>query len=97
MCTPVELGILMAVWVFGGSAFGIILSPINSRMVSKSGTFTLYDRIAKLILFISLIGYVIIGLCYMYNLFSMVGYVFLVGFIGIGSIGFYGLMFMSII
>lgn len=73
------------------------MSSFSNFWVSKNGTFALCDRVAKFTLLVGLIGYTLMGFCYQYKFSSFVGHIFLAIFIGIGSIGYYGLMFMSII
>lgn len=88
----------MVVWVVSGSLFGIVMSSMTSKWISnKTGTFKFYDVTAKITLLIGLVGYVLIGICVDFQVTSVPGYIFLAIFIGIGSIGFYGLMFMSLI
>jgi len=88
----------MIVWVATGSIFGMVMSGITSQWVSdKKGTFRYYDLTAKSILLIGLIGYTLMGICVQFEITSVAGYIFLAIFIGIGSLGFYGLMFMSLI
>ena len=87
----------MIVWVASGSIFGMVMSGITTDWVGKTGTFKFYDTTAKITLFIGLVGYVFMGICVYFQVTSLVGYILLVIFIGIGSIGFYGLMFMSLI
>jgi hypothetical protein len=48
-------------------------------------------------LLIGIVGYVLIGMCVMLGYKSFVVYLFLMIIIGIGSIGYYGLMFLSLI
>jgi hypothetical protein len=52
---------------------------------------------SKATLLVGVVGYVIMGVCINYNFRSFVGYLFLMVIIGIGSIGYYGLMFLSLI
>jgi hypothetical protein len=48
-------------------------------------------------LFVGIIGYVLMGICYDFKFNSFVGNIFMMIIIGIGSIGYYGLMFLSLI
>jgi hypothetical protein len=73
------------------------MSGIISHWISESGTFTIYDRISKITLFVGILGYLLMGICFEYKFQSFVGYLFLMIIIGIGSIGYYGLMFLSLI
>lgn len=73
------------------------MSSLSNRWVSKNGNNLFYDRAAKMTLFIGLVGYVLMGISYQYEFSSFVGHTFLTILIGIGSIGYYGLMMMSII
>ena len=95
--SPVKLAVLMIVWIFSGGVFGIAMSGVCNKQVTQTGTFTPFDRMSKLLLFMGLVGYTVMGLCHQYELDSFVAYIFVVVFIGMGSIGFFGLMFMSII
>jgi len=95
--SPVKLGVLMMVWVFSGAISGLFLSQIGLKRVVKTGNFVAYDRAAKCLILLGLIGYVVMGFCVRYHFSSFIGYIFLVIFIGIGSIGYYGLIYMSII
>ena len=88
---------MIAIWVTSGSLFGLIMSGFINNYVSRNGKLYIYDNISYIILFIGMIGYVIIGICYQYKIASLVVYIFLMIFIGIGSIGFYGLMFLSLV
>jgi len=92
-----EISILIGVWVLTGSIFGIVMSILINIYVSRSGKLNLYDRISYAILFMGMLGYVLIGVCYQYKVSSIVVYVFLMIFIGIGSIGYYGVMFLSLV
>jgi hypothetical protein len=92
-----DISILIAIWVFSGSLFGCIMSYLINTYVAKSGKLSLYDRISKFILLIGILGYVLIGVCYQFKVDSFAGYAILMIFIGIGSIGYYGLMFLSMI
>lgn len=87
----------MIVWIVSGSVFGLAMSGVCNWQVKKNGDFSTFDKISKLLLFMGLVGYFIMGLCYSYEFDSFVGYIFIVIFISLGSIGFFGLMFMSII
>ena len=87
----------MIVWIVSGSIFGMAMSGVCNRQVKKNGDFSFFDKISKLLLFMGLVGYFIMGLCHSYELDSFIGYIFIVIFISLGSIGFFGLMFMSII
>jgi len=73
------------------------MSYLINTYVAKSGKLSLYDRISKFILLIGILGYVLIGVCYQFKVDSFAGYAILMIFIGIGSIGYYGLMFLSMI
>jgi hypothetical protein len=47
-------------------------------------------------IFFGVIGYVLMGLCYSFKFQSLVGYIFVMIIIGVGSIGYYGLVFLSL-
>ncbi len=87
----------MIVWVVSGSLFGLITSGVISLLILESGSFKIYDRISKIILCIGVIGYVLMGVCFSYQFKSFTGYIFLMVIIGIGSIGYYGLVLLSLI
>lgn len=91
------MGIIIIIWIVSGSLFGLIMSSLSNLWVSKNGTFVLCDRVAKVTLLVGLVGYTLMGFCYQYEFTAFTGHIFLAIFIGIGSIGYYGLMFMSII
>jgi hypothetical protein len=73
------------------------MSGIISHWISESGTFTVYDRMSKATLLVGVVGYVLMGVCLTFGFRSFVGYLFLMIIIGIGSIGYYGLMLLSLI
>ncbi len=54
----------MIVWIASGSLFGVTMSFVSNRWVSKRGTFLFYDRAAKITLLVGLIGYFLMGLSY---------------------------------
>lgn len=87
----------MVTWIFAGIASGLVMSQIWLGHVVKTGNFVAYDRAAKSMILMGLIGYVLMGFCFHYDFQSFTGYIFVVIFIGVGSIGYYGLIFMSII
>lgn len=95
--TPVEVGIFVTVWVVSGSLFGLITSGVISLLILESGSFKIYDRISKIILSIGIVGYILMGVCFAFQFKSFTGYIFLMVIIGIGSIGYYGLILLSLI
>jgi hypothetical protein len=95
--SPLKLGIIMMVWIFSGCGFGLLMAVLCHKWISKSGSFVPYDRAAKLMICMGLVGYILMGVCYQFQFSSFVGHLFLAMFIGIGSIGYYGLTYMSII
>ena len=73
------------------------MSALINKYVARSGKLSLYDRISKFILLVGVLGYVLIGVCYQFKVNNFAWYIFLMIFIGIGSIGYYGVMFLSLI
>ena len=60
----VQLGVIIVVWAASGCIFGLVMSGITSSWVSnKLGSFRFYDITAKVTLFISLVGYILMGVC----------------------------------
>ena len=91
-----QLGILVAVWIGSGIAYGIVMSVVISKHVGSSGSFRFYDCFSKVTLGFGFLGYIVIGICYLYQFTSFVLYIFLMIFIGIGSMGYYGFAFLSL-
>lgn len=91
------MGIFVTVWIVSGSLFGLITSGVISLYILESGNFKIYDRISKFILSIGIVGYVIMGICFTFEFKSFTGYMFLMVIIGIGSIGYYGIVLLSLI
>ena len=87
----------MVIWIFSGAISGLVMSQVWLGHVVKTGNFVAYDRAAKAMVLMGLLGYVLMGFCFHYQLQSFIGYIFLMIFIGAGSIGYYGLIYMSII
>jgi len=85
------------VWIGTGILFGIILCCIISNWDTESGTFKYYDIISKITLLIGIIGYALMGLFFSIGFSSFEVYILLMVLIGIGSIGYYGFVFLSIV
>ncbi len=88
---------LIIVWISSGAIFGILMSGIVSNLVAKSGNFKVYDIASKLTLLVGIMGYILIGACYQFKFKSFVAYIFVMIIIGIGSIGYYGLVLLSLV
>lgn len=65
--TPLQVGILISVWIITGATFGIIMSFLITRWITISGTFKCYDIFVKITLAIGILGYATIGLCYQFK------------------------------
>jgi hypothetical protein len=95
--SPLEVGILLVVWIVSGTCFGIVVAYIVGEITAKKGTSWWNDIIFKFVMTLSLIGYGIMGMIYCLNLMSYWVYVLVVILLGIGNLGFFGLVFLSFI
>ena len=91
------MGILIAIWIGSGVIFGVTFSLLLNQVMAKVGSFRPYDRFVRMTMGVGLAGYIIMGVCYDSQVTSFTGYCFLMVMIGVGSVGFYGVTFLTLV
>lgn len=97
MFSPVQVGILLLVWIISGTGLGVIVAYVVDRVTEKNGTSYWSDVTFKLVIALTLVGYSILGIIYSQQITHYWIYVLTMIILGVGNLGSFGLVFLSFI
>jgi hypothetical protein len=95
--SPLQVGVLLLVWIISGTGFGVGVAYIVDRLAEKNGTSWWNDIIFKFVIALTLVGYCILGVIYSFDITNYWIYILVMIILGIGNLGNFGLVFLSFI
>lgn len=94
---PLEVGVLLLVWISSGTCFGIGVAYVVDRLTAKNGSSWWNDITFKIVISLTLLGYLILGILYSKNITQNWIYILTMIILGVGNLGSFGLVFLSFI
>jgi hypothetical protein len=68
MFNPVQVGVLLLVWIISGTGFGVGVAYVVDRLTAKNGTSFWNDITFKIVISLTLLGYSVLGILYSQNI-----------------------------
>lgn len=97
MFNPLQVGVLLLVWILSGTVFGVGVAYVVDRLTAKNGTSWLNDITFKLVISLTLVGYSVLGILQSKKITEYWIYVLTMIVLGVGNLGSFGLVFLSFI